>query len=326
MAISINANWDKRFQEWARKRIKPCDEVTLNRKIIYILPSANGLFVLVAAGLIFIAAINYAVSLAFGLAFMMVSIFILGIFYTFNNLNQLSLASLSPASVFVGEEIAYRVQISRAPGRRHEALEFNFPGENITTADLTDNDQEEIRVFTEAKTRGYFPAPLLRITTFYPLGLARAWSLVDLDQRCLVYPKPIPFVMDQFTHGGGGSDDSAIIKEGSEDFYGLRDYVPGDPLRQVAWKNVARGQGMQVKQFVDYVDKRIWLDWDMFYGFNTEERLSRLCYGVLMLAKGGQAFGMKLPGIEIAPDCGAAHKQKLLKTLALFGTEENEGA
>ncbi|MEQ8955963.1 MAG: DUF58 domain-containing protein [Gammaproteobacteria bacterium] len=321
----MSANWDRRFQEWARKRIKPRDQVTLNRKIIYILPSTNGLLVLVAAGLIFIAAINYAVSLAFGLAFTMVSVFILAIFYTYNNLNQLSLSSLPTLPVFAGDEVVFRVQASRASGRRYEALEFNFPGDTVTAADLIDNDQEEVRVFTQADRRGYFRAPLLRITTFFPLGLARAWSVVDLKLHCLVYPKPVPFVMEQFSRGGSGSDDSAISKDGSEDFYGLREYVPGDPLRQVAWKNVARGQGMQVKQFVDYVDNRIWLDWDMFYGFGTEERLSRLCYGVLKLAKSGQSYGLKLPGFEIAPASGAAHKQKLLRTLALFGKADGAG-
>ena len=53
--------------------------------------------------------------------------------------------------------------------------------------------------------------------------------------------------MNQFDSGSSGSSDSAINREGSEDFYGLRDYVPGDSLRQVAWKTVARGQGMQLK-------------------------------------------------------------------------------
>ena len=75
--------------------------------------------------------------------------------------------------------------------------------------------------------------------------------------HCVVYPKPIPHVLAQFTSGSGGRADSAISMAGSEDFYGLREYVAGDSLRQVAWKNVARGQGMHVKQFVDYVDSRV---------------------------------------------------------------------
>ena len=278
------------------------------------------LFVL-CAGLIFIAAINYAVSLAFGLAFLMISLFILAILYAFNNLNRLSLHNQPSPPVFCGEQATFRVLVARDANRQHEALELNFPDDIVTHCDLVANDQERVEVFTRATHRGYFKAPRLRVTTFFPLGLCRAWSVVDLNLHCLVYPKPIPHRLDQFTSGSSGSSDAAISREGSEDFYGLRDYVPGDPMRQVAWKNVARGQGMQVKQFVDYVDNRVWLDWDMFYGFDMEERLSRLCYCVLQLARRGDPFGLKLPGVEIKPGTGLEHRNKLLRVLALHGKE-----
>lgn len=327
--MTLRQRWNRRIEKWMRSRIRPADSVTLQQKIIYILPSRQGLMFVVSICLVFIAAINYAVSLAFGLAFLMVSIFVLAILYTFNNLNQLTLSALPSQPVYCGDEVAFNVMLTRTAKRSHESLEFRFQNsyappkskqrsENLTGADLVDEDRKQIRVFTEATRRGSFKAPLLRISTTFPLGLARAWSIVDLNLRCLVYPKPVPFRMDEFNSGSGGSDDTAISKEGSEDFYGLREYVPGDPLRQVAWKNVARGQGMQVKQFVDYVDSKIWLDWDMFYGFSTEERLSRLCYCVLQLDRRSHPYGLKLPGLEIAPGSGAEHKARLLKALALF--------
>jgi len=321
MAFGIRAQWDKKFQAWIASRVPPCDSVTLDRKIIYILPTSYGLLFVLVSGLVFLAAINYAISLAFGLAFLMVSIFILAILYSFNNLNQLRLSSLPSPAVYCGEEAAFKVLLARSPSKRHEALLLSFPGSGSSHADLCSSDQEEAKVFVTTTRRGVFAAPPLRVTTFFPLGLCRAWSVVDLKLHCLVYPKPVSFVMDQFSTGSSGSDDSAIGKEGSEDYYGLRDYVPGDSMRQVAWKNVARGQGMQVKQFVDYVDNKTWLDWDMFYGFGTEDRLSRLCYCVLKLSKTGNPFGLKIPGIEIPPNTGPGHKKKLLKALALFGTQ-----
>lgn len=79
---------------------------------------------------------------------------------------------------------------------------------------------------------------------------------------------------------------------------------------------------MQLKQFVDYVDNKIWLDWDMFYGFNDEERLSRLCFCVLQLSRTGTVFGMRIPGSEFAPATGPEHRKKLLRALALFGADE----
>lgn len=333
MTSRIRERWQKNFYRWMRNRIKPSSQVKLNQKIIYILPSGSGLAFVTAIALIFIAAINYAVSLAFGLAFLMVSLFILSIFYTWNNLNRLTLGGLPAAPVFCGEQIAFNVMLSREQERAHETLELQFqePPDSRSSSsqqtyssylNLVDADRDETKVFALARRRGYYPAPLLRISTTFPLGLARAWSIVDLNMHCLVYPKPIPFQMEEFTSGSGGNDDSTISKEGNEDFYGIREYVPGDPLRQVAWKNFAKGQGMQVKEFVDYVDSRIWLDWDMFYGFSVEERLSRLCYCVLQLAQRNAPYGLKLPGIEIAPGTGRGHRDKLLRALALYGEDQ----
>lgn len=323
MLSNLKRRFQQRFhqsyQAWIAKNIPPRDKVTLNRRNIFILPTKNGLMFVFASALVFIAAINYAVSLAFGLAFLMVSIFILAILHCFNNLNRLTLVGQASPAVFFGEEAGFKVLLSRSTNSRHEALELNFPDSTISHVDLVVQDREKLDVFTAAGMRGEFRAPRLKITTYYPLGLCRAWSVVDLNLSCLVYPKPVSFVMDQFHSGSSGSDDSAISKEGSEDYYGLRDYVPGDSMRQVSWKNVARGQGLQVKQFVDYVDNKVWLDWDMFYGFGTEERLSRLCYCVLKLAKKGDPFGLKIPGVEIAPSTGPEHKIKLLKALAMYG-------
>jgi uncharacterized protein (DUF58 family) len=264
------------------------------------------------------AAINYAVSLAFGLAFLMVSIFILAILYSFNNLNQLKLRGLFSPAVFCGDYAVFKIELSRFSGRNHEALELSFPESHATYVDMIKNDQEPVEVFIKTGERGDFKAPLLKITTYFPLGLCRAWSVVDLDLHCLVYPKPVTFSMADFTGGSANQEESSFVVFGTEDYYGLRDYVPGDSLRQVAWKNLAKGQGMQVKQFVDYVDSQVWLDWDMFYGFNVEEKLSRICFCAVKLAKGDSPYGLKLPELEIAPGVGPEHRAKILRTLALF--------
>lgn len=190
MAFSIKSKLNQNYKRWIAKNIPPRDSLTLNRRNIFIIPSRNGLMFLFAASLVFIAAINYAVSLAFGLAFLMVSIFILAILYSFNNLNQLTLASQSSPSAFVGEQANFKVLLSRGANKRHEALDLNFPDSSMTHADLTDQDQIKINVFTKARRRGEFRAPRLRVTTRFPLGLCRAWSVVDLNLHCLVYPKP----------------------------------------------------------------------------------------------------------------------------------------
>jgi uncharacterized protein (DUF58 family) len=316
--LNVRSALTARFARWTASRVRPKEKVTLDRRMIYILPTRHGLMFVFAASLVFMAAINYAVSLAFGLAFLMVSIFILSILYSFNNLNQLKLRGLSSPAVFCGDYAVFKIELSCFSGRNREALELSFRESHATYVDIIKNDHEPVEVFIKTGERGDFKAPLLKITTYFPLGLCRAWSVVDLDLHCLVYPMPVTFPMADFTGGSANKEESSFVVTGTEDYYGLRDYVLGDSLRQVAWKNVARGQGMQVKQFVDYVDSQVWLDWDMFYGFNVEEKLSRICFCAVKLAEGGSPYGLKLPELEIAPGVGPEHRAKILRTLALF--------
>jgi uncharacterized protein (DUF58 family) len=321
---TLSSRLEKRFHKWIVRQIPATEKITLNRRIIFILPSRHGMTFVVAIGLIFIAAINYAISLAFGLAFLMTSIFVLTILYSFNNLNQLVVMSLPCSPVFCGEDAEFPLLLSRRSDRSHEALDLNFPDATVSRADLSQHSEARVCVYLKTHKRGELIAPRVRITTYYPLGLCRAWSVVDLNMHCLVYPKPVPVSITQLTNFNSGKGDSVVSRNGSEDYYGLRSYVTGDSMRQVAWKNMARGQGMQVKQFVEYVDDKIWLDWDMFYGFPVEERLSRLCFCVLKLARADATFGLKMPGVEIAPDKGYRHRTRLLEVLARYGNPKED--
>ena len=103
--------------------------------------------------------------------------------------------------MFCGEEANFKVLLSRTRNRRHEALMLGFPDSNVSHADLIQQDQTKLDVFTLARKRGKFAAPRLRVLSYFPLGLCRTWSVVKLNQHCVVYPKPVAFDMSQFNSG-----------------------------------------------------------------------------------------------------------------------------
>ncbi|MBT8146767.1 MAG: DUF58 domain-containing protein, partial [Gammaproteobacteria bacterium] len=245
-------------------------------------------------------------------------------FHGFNNLNGLELSVMPTIPVFCGEDAAFQVLLNRDGQRKHETLELYFRGSTISNAGLGDYRQEQVPVFLATEQRGECPAPKLYVRSRFPTGLFTAWSVVNLQMRCLVYPKPIAVPLEQIFDNGGGSDESELVRSGTEDFYGFRSFTPGDSLKQVSWKNVARGQGMMVKQFVDYIDEQLWLEWDMFFGFGQEERLSRLCFCVLQLAGSDATFGLRLPGLEIAPGSSKQNRLRMLQALALYGRVPSE--
>lgn len=315
---SMWRDWRTRLTErWLMKHLPPGETVVLHRSNIFILPTRPGLMFVLTAFVIFIAAINYALSLAFALAFLMISLFLLAILHTFYNLRDLSLSGQSAEPAFAGENAVFNILV-RSFGSKHESLELYFIGGDTACADLLQNRECRVQLAIPVRQRGLFKAPRLIVQSTFPLGLWRAWSRLDLAQTCLVYPQPIPCQLRQTSRSDGVSGESSSITVGVEDFHGLRNYQVGDSLKQISWKTLARGQGLKVKQFVDGAEEQRILDWHMFSGLDKEERLSRLCYLVLQMENTGLDYGLSMPGLSIAPDRGEQHKRRLLEELALW--------
>lgn len=290
--------------------------VTLSQKKIYILPTKEGLFFLLTVILAIMVAINYQNSLIFSIAFLLLSLFIVGIFHTYRNLEGLTLTAPDGRSVFLSEDAEFRVTISSKTQRRYEALQLGWDPEFRKEVDL-EIEESIVGLFVTTTKRGFLDPGRLLIETRYPLGLFRAWSRVDLDVSCIVYPKPIsaPHIPLSATTSDDGE---TSLTEGSEDFYGLREYQKGDSLKHVDWKSYARSDRLFTKQFESSVDQTLWLEWDSLQGLETEDRLSRLCFWVIQYSTTDAAYGLRLPDVEISPSKGSIHRQKLLVALALF--------
>lgn len=322
--LLLTLRWRQHFDGWVKRRIPPSRHVILTHRNIFIIPNKQGLGFLGVLALMFIGAINYETSLAFALVFWLLGLFILSIFYTFRNLSGLHVSAVAGGSVFAGEHAEITVILSRYGERIHEAIRLKFPGSRQAVANLISNTEERTGLFLVAGRRGWYSPGRLTIETIFPFGICRAWSLVDLDLRCLVYPRPVPCDLDWLSSQQQHSGHTNITR-GSDDFHALRNYQTGDSLRHVAWKIAARGRGMYTKEYSSNVDDKIWLRWEMFPDLDLEERLSRLCYCVLQLDAAGLDYGLDLPGVRIMPAKGNDHYRRVMETLALFGLADPDG-
>jgi uncharacterized protein (DUF58 family) len=156
------------------------------------------------------------------------------------------------------------------------------------------------------------------LETRFPLGLFRAWSYVEPEARCLVYPRPerSPLPPPSSEASAGSLRPQSI---GSEDFAALRAYQRSDSPRHVAWKVVARSEDMLTKQFAGETAAELWLDAQLIpASVGLEQRLSRLAGWVLAAERAGATYGLRLPGVEIEPARGDAHRAACLQALALY--------
>jgi uncharacterized protein (DUF58 family) len=90
----------------------------------------------------------------------------------------------------------------------------------------------------------------------------------------------------------------------------------------VAWMALARSEDMLTKQFTGEAAAELWLDWRLLpAAIGLEQRLSRLAGWVLAAERSGALYGLRLPGVEIAPARGDAHAASCLQALALYQAE-----
>ncbi|QEY63625.1 DUF58 domain-containing protein [Metapseudomonas lalkuanensis] len=305
---------------WLARRIPPANQVRLDQRRIFILPTRAGAAFGVALVPMLLVAINYQNSLAYGLTFLLLSVFLVAILHTFRNLSGLNLKAAGGAPVFLGEQAHFHVTLE-STRREHQAIALGWPPFPLQVQDVAARGACDVELHLPTERRGWLRPRRLRVESRYPLGLLVAWSWVDLDQALLVYPRPLEGDLPLMPGRGedDGDDGQHVLGAGADDYQGLRAYQPGDSRRRLHWKAYSRGQGLFVKDFAALAGRDLWLDLDPLSG-DLEERLGLLCHWVLQLSARGQPFGLRLGAQELAVDSGDAHREACLRALALFGT------
>jgi uncharacterized protein (DUF58 family) len=315
----------RRTRKWARKRhgIDP-DPTTLSPRRIYIVPSALGIAFALMLFAMFLGAMNYANNLALGLTFMLGALTLTAMHYCHRNLAGLQIRSASNEPVFAGQTARFGLALENgAKLARHELVIANEHGD-AKPVRVESGGRVVLQLDVPAPQRGLLMLDSFEVSTRHPFGLFRAWVYLNMDLRCVVYPKPSPRDLPpppQETDTGGAQDTT----RGDEDFAGLRAFHPGDSPRRIAWKAYAREQGLQVKLYAGTAVTSHSFDWESLSGLGTEARLSQLCRWVEDAYAAGRAFGLRLPGVEIAPNVGPGHRQRCLTALALFDERAAHG-
>ncbi len=176
----------KRFNAWLARRIPPGPRITLSQANVFIFPTRSGFMF---GGLLFIlilGAINYQNSLVYGVAFLLGSMFIITILYTFRNLSGLSIELAATHSGFVGEDIEFAVRVERPKGRGREGIQIGWPEGYKQWVEIFDSEASVVSLYVFAELRGWLRPGRLLVETYYPLGLLRAWTWVDIKAQGLI--------------------------------------------------------------------------------------------------------------------------------------------
>jgi len=323
----LSMHWRQRWRYWISKRIPASRSIVLTHKNLFIFPSRAGLGFIFLLLLLLLVAINFENSAVYAMVFLLAGVFVVSILHTFFNLAGLRIDGLDGEPTFSGREAVFHFRFSSGDRARY-GVQLGWQHLSSERVDIAISDDSRLALRYRTGPRGYCKPGRVKVESCYPLGLIRCWTWIDFDQQSIVFPSPDKNAgAPEFT--GIPYKDTAENRSnrtslgGSEDFYGLRDYVAGDSIRNIAWKNFAKFDQLSTRQFTDHEDQRLWLDWDQAGG-NTEKRLQKLCHWALQAEAGHVEYGLSLPGQKLVPARGAAHLNALLTKLALYNLHEKK--
>ena len=316
-AWSPRAVFRQRFRAWLQARLPASDTQLLTQRNVYILPTRAGFAFALTLVVMLLAAINYQLNLGFALTFLLAGAGIVSMHMTHNTLRGLTLHLRPPRAGFAGDAVALEVLLTN-PGRTRHGLGLRLhdaAAASTVWCDVPAQGQQVAHLSIVPAHRGWHAAPALVVETVFPFGLFRAWSVWRPASRVLAWPQPEnPPPPLPATAGSGGEEHAARRGEGGE-LDGVRPWRRGDTMRQVVWKKVARSGELVSRETSQAVARELWLDWGNTHVAGTEARLSRLAAWVLAAEREGLASGLALPGHDLAPGLGEAHRRAALDLL-----------
>lgn len=298
------------------RRAPRAPSVTLSQNRIYLLPTRFGLLLFGVAVLVWIGALNYAVSLAYVLSFWIIALLLLSVFTAYRQLAGLALRAEAGGPVFAGDSADFVVHLAwpQEPGRLR--LRWQDGGERERW-----QDDGRVLLALAAPRRGQLAMPPLRVWSDAPLGLIRAFAPVRLAASVWVYPQPLPDA--RAPTPGGGEDDSLLQRRDGDEFAGLTAWQPAQGMRRIAWRVFARSQTLAAREFASLLPqgRQLLLDWsDYPPTMAAEERLSRLCWRLLQAQQGGATVLLNLPQQQLLLPDGDVTPGLL--ALAQFGVRD----
>ena len=316
-AIGTAAN--HRVRAWARKRqgIDP-ESVRLSAGRTYILPTGVGLIYALMSFAMLMGSMNYNNNLSFVLTFLLIGLGFVAMHQCQRNLVGLEVHFAGVDPVFAGQAAQFRIAVTNHSKHPRHRIRLYLDAAVSRIHDLEPGESKIFLLPVPTQRRGWISLTRYGVRTLFPFELFQSWAWLHMDLRGLVYPKaadvaPTP-PPSQMALGHRQHD-----ARGEEDFAGLRRFNIGDSPRHVAWKAYARSGQLLSKRFAGADTSTQWFDFSELNVSDLEESLSILTRWIVDADRTREDYGLRMPGVSIAPSHGEAHRNRCLEALALFG-------
>ena len=286
------------------KPSRPCAELKLGHRSLYIIPSRFGALWIAAAGLLLLVAIQTGSNSTLLLAFLMLGLMALAMFLTHDTLQGLTLRCDQPSPAFAGEPADYPLQLESAAARPRCSLRVQ--GHAVVICDRITAGTTTLPLPWMAESRGWQLPPPVMIETIAPMGLFICWGRWQPQQPQLIWPRRRP--------GPVAEIQPPKTMDGLEEWQDLRPVREGERPALVDWASAARGRPLQAKLFNNPEQPEVILA--PAPGVALDEAREHLADRIWRLHHSGVCYGLRIRAINLAPSKGVRHRDACLEALA----------
>jgi len=240
------------------------------RRLHHMTICSEGVYYLVIMGFILTAALIRQINLLMVVYGVLAGPLLLSWGLVRRQVKQIDILRRAPKTATAGEPFSVELEVQNQ--RRHggsfalavrDELERrsggggNRAGKTFTTDVYCDyvaaGESRRLTYQGRIARRGLYEFQPLKLSSRFPLGLLRTMIRIDKPQRLTVLPRLgrlSPAWQRLLRTEDGGSSRGRLgvgVQEG--DFYGLREWRPGDPRNRIHWRTSARRQSLTVRQF-----------------------------------------------------------------------------
>jgi len=265
-------------------------ELLLGQRRIYILPTGPGLGFGALLLVLLIGSINYNLGLGYALTFLALSCAVVDMLLTWRNLAYLRLTPVRAPNVFAGQEATFELQLRDTSRRARYAIAVDIAAAADNAKPGEPRHAVDIPANGSATVRLALPSE------------TRGW----LDAPRLTLSTRFPL---------------GLFRAWSY----WRPYQAGDPLRRLAWRQIARldprdGGQLATKHFEGGARTELVLDLAALSPrLDLELRLSRMTRWVLEAESRALPYAFRLGAEQFEAANGVAHQAACLRALALHG-------
>lgn len=237
------------------------------RRMHHMAICSEGAYYLVVMAFILTAALIRQINLLMVLYGLLAGPLLISWWLVRRQVNRVEVLRHAPKTAVVGEPFSVEIELQnkRKRGssfaltvrdelqRRGPREKAKNPSTDVYCSYLPAAVSQRIAYHGRLARRGAYDFQPLRLSSRFPMGLLRTALRFDIPQRMIVLPRQgnLTSAWQRLLRADAGDAPGGKRQTGLQegDFYGLRDWRPGDPRNRIHWRTSARRGSLTVRQY-----------------------------------------------------------------------------